>query len=282
MATSTLPGRPHTGPDPIMRRLDWSFPAPPVERELVSVLPDEPTDRPPLLFVHGLAHAAWCWQEHWMPAAADRGWPTYALSLRGHGASEGAEDLWKAPIRFFEHDVLQAITRLPSRPVLVGHSMGGLVVQRVLARYQARAGVLVAPVAGTHGFGMLAKLAGNRPLEVARALVGLPIRPDAGLLFGEHMDPVKGREYAERMVPDSRVAQYEMVLPRRLQPTRSPVLVMGGGDDSIVPPVDLVRTARHYRTRARLFRGMGHDLMLDAGWEAALDVMLRWLDETLT
>jgi pimeloyl-ACP methyl ester carboxylesterase len=41
----------------------------------------------PLLFVHGAWHAAWCWDEHFLPYFADRGYRAVALSLRGHGGS---------------------------------------------------------------------------------------------------------------------------------------------------------------------------------------------------
>lgn len=43
----------------------------------------------------------------------------------------------------------------------------------------------------------------------------------------------------------------------------------------------MARAARRYGTRARFFRGMGHDLMLERGWRAPLDVLLRWLEVTL-
>ena len=42
---------------------------------------------PPLLFVHGSAHAAWCWADHFLPWFAERGWPAHAVSLRGRGRS---------------------------------------------------------------------------------------------------------------------------------------------------------------------------------------------------
>ena len=41
----------------------------------------------PLLFVHGAAHAAWCWDEYFLDFFADRGYRAVALSLHGHGAS---------------------------------------------------------------------------------------------------------------------------------------------------------------------------------------------------
>jgi len=45
----------------------------------------------PILFVHGMWHAAWCWAEHLLPYFAQHGYASYALSLRGHGGSEGRD-----------------------------------------------------------------------------------------------------------------------------------------------------------------------------------------------
>ena len=39
----------------------------------------------PILFVHGMWHAAWCWEEFFLPYFAQHGYESYALSLRGHG-----------------------------------------------------------------------------------------------------------------------------------------------------------------------------------------------------
>jgi pimeloyl-ACP methyl ester carboxylesterase len=274
-----LPPR-HPG-EPVLRRRDWTFPAPPVRRELVEVLPDEPDPaKPPLLFVHGAWHGAWCWREHWMPAAAERGWRTYAVSLRGHGGSEGADALTFAPLRYYEHDVLQAITELPAPPVLVGHSMGGLVVQHVLERYRsAPAGVLVSPVPPGHGLEVLAAMARHHPASLVKALAGA--RPDAAAFFGPRADEVTVRRTQERLDDESWLATQQLVLPRRARTSRAPVLVLGGGDDTVTPPSSAVRTARHYGTKARLFRGMGHDLMLEPDWRAPLDAMLDWLGFTL-
>jgi pimeloyl-ACP methyl ester carboxylesterase len=267
--------------EPVLRRRDWTFPAPAVERELVEVLPDDPApSKPPLLFVHSAWHGAWCWQEHWMPAAAARGWRTYAVSLRGHGGSGGGDALTFAPLRYFEHDVLQAITELPAPPVLVGHSMGGLVVQHVLERYRsAPAGVLVAPVPPGHGLELLLSMARHHPASLAKALIGA--QPDAEAFFGPNAADATVRRTQLRMDDESWLATQQLVLPRRSRTSRAPVLVLGGGDDTVTPPSTAVRTARHYGTKARLFRGMGHDLMLEPQWRAPLDAMLGWLDLTL-
>ena len=150
---------------------------PPVENavgprglELVSARPSGPgPHKAPLLFVHGLGHGAWCW-EHWLQAAAEAGHPAYAVSLRGHGGSAGA--LRTARLSDYVDDVVHTAASLPQRAVLVGHSMGGLVVQKALARYAAHAGVLVAPVPAHPALGSLLAIARRHPADAARMSSG--------------------------------------------------------------------------------------------------------------
>jgi pimeloyl-ACP methyl ester carboxylesterase len=263
----------------VMEPLRWALPPAEVTTNVISHLPQGDTTRPPLLFVHGLSHAAWCWAEHWMPAAAERGWPCYAIDLRGHGASEGADRIRRWKLRDYEHDVLQAIVDLPSRPVLIGHSMGALVVRRVLTIYPALAGVLVTPAGGNHGLRVLGRLARRDPANAARALTLQPVRLDRRHLFTD-LDPAEAERHERRLTPESPLAQLEITLAPRPAASRAPVLVLGAGDDALIPVTDVVQTARSYATKPHIFRGMGHDLMLERRWREPLDLMLDWLDTT--
>jgi pimeloyl-ACP methyl ester carboxylesterase len=128
-----------------MRRWEWATPPTPVHREVLSALPAVDTRRPPLLFVPAAGSSAAAFAPVWLPYAAERGFPAYAVSLRGQGGSGGAELRRRTQLRDYAHDVVHAATALPVRPVLVGHGLGALVVARVLARYPARAAVLLAP-----------------------------------------------------------------------------------------------------------------------------------------
>ncbi|MFL6131094.1 MAG: alpha/beta hydrolase [Mycobacteriales bacterium] len=130
---------------PVMRRWDWAAPPAPVHREVLSAAAGTDTGRPPLLFVPDAGNGAAAFGPVWLPSAASRRFPAYALSLRGHGGSGGAE-LWRRTLlRDYAYDVLQVTAALPVRPVLVGHGFGALVVARVLGGYPARAAVLLAP-----------------------------------------------------------------------------------------------------------------------------------------
>jgi pimeloyl-ACP methyl ester carboxylesterase len=260
------------------RPLEWALPSRPVEREVLSRLPDTDTGYPPLLFVHGIRHSADCFAEHWLPYAAERGFPAYALSLRGHGGSGGRDRLRRTTLRDYVHDVVQAAVDLPRQPVLIGHSLGGLVVAGALARYPALGGVLLAPVAVDHGVGSALALGRRSPLALLRALAGrtIPLRPE--WLYAQLAAEAAAGQVA-RLGEESPLAQYQIVLHRRPGPPLggAPVLVVGTDEDRLVPAGDVRRTARHYRTEPVFHRGFGHDLMLESRWHEPLDTILSWV-----
>ena len=257
-----------------MRPWDWSFPSAPVaHREVRSAQPAEPAGRPPLLMVHGLAHGAWCFDENWIPAAAERGWPAYAVSLRGHGGSGGARHLRRTLTRDYVHDVLQTITELPEPPVLIGHSLGALVAQLVAERYPLRGLVLLTPAPVHSALGDLAAITMDRPADLVRALTGRTLSMEPDILFAG-LDLQTARAYSDRTGTESPLVQWELLLRRKVGPVRCPVLVVGVPGDRLVRPADVQRTAESYGVDPVWFPGMGHDVMLDAGWDRVLDTVL--------
>jgi pimeloyl-ACP methyl ester carboxylesterase len=258
----------------VMRPWDWALPPRPVShREVVSAQPDEPTSKPPLLMVHGIAHAAWCFGENWVPAAADAGFPSYALSLRGHGGSAGARHLRRTTIRDYVHDVMQTITELPEPPVLIGHSMGAIVAQLVAERYPLRGLVLLTPAPFHSAIGDLVMIARDRPADLGRAVVGQTLSMAPELLF-EGLDPVTARAYSDRTGTESPLVQWELLIPRTRGPVRCPVLVIGSPGDRLVRAEDVQRTADELGVEPVWFPGVGHDVMLDAGWDRVLATVL--------
>jgi pimeloyl-ACP methyl ester carboxylesterase len=257
-----------------MRPWDWAFPSRPVtHREVVSALPSSDEGRPPLLMVHGIAHGAWCFAENWIPAAAERGWPAYAVSLRGHGDSGGKRHLRTTLTRDYVHDVMQTITELPEPPVLIGHSMGAVVAQLVAERYPLRGLVLLTPAPLHSGVGDLLEIARDRPADALGAVVGKTLSMDPELLF-EGLDDETARRYSDRTQTESPLVQYELLLPRKVGPVRCPVLVVGSPGDRLVRAADVRRTAEAYGVEPVWFPGIGHDVMLDAGWDRVLDTVL--------
>lgn len=128
----------------VMRGRDYRDPIPHAAREVLAVLPEEPAGKPPLLFVGGDPRGARVFIENWLPHAARRGFPAHAVSVRGQG---GAAKV-KGDLRAYAHDLAQSAALLPSRPVLLGHGKGAAILAEGLARYPARAAVLIAPRLG--------------------------------------------------------------------------------------------------------------------------------------
>ncbi|MHB2209670.1 alpha/beta hydrolase [Methylobacterium sp. CM6257] len=73
-----------------------------------------------LLFVHGISVGAWIWDENILPYFAEAGFEAYAVSLRGHGASQGHERIATWRLADYTRDVGQAARRIGDPRVLVG------------------------------------------------------------------------------------------------------------------------------------------------------------------
>jgi pimeloyl-ACP methyl ester carboxylesterase len=263
------------------RPFDWALPPRPVPREIISRVPATDTGKPPLLFVHGIEHSARCFDEHWLPYAAERGFPAHAVSLRGHGDSGGRHLLGRATLRDYVHDVIQAAVSLPRQPVLIGQALGGLVVAKAMTRYPARGGVLMSPV-GT-GIGPALALGRRSPLALLRMAAGRRAPLRSRWLF-EELDAETAAGHAAQLGPESALAQYQIVFHRAPgKPLgNAPVLVMGAGRDKLVPPCDVRRTAAYYGTDAVFYKGFGHDLMLEKRWQEPIDGILSWADQLPT
>lgn len=251
------------------------------EPEVRHHLPDGPTSRPPLLFVHGVMHGAWCWEEHWIPSAVDRGWPCHAVELhQQRRAEEDDEGDRRWTLGDMRSDIASAIDQLDEPPVIIGHSTGARLALAVLADGLARAGVLLAPIPSRGNYKFPLHVLRRHPSDLVRLAMLRPLPPRRDYLFSERLSDHDAATYIRRLDPAAVRTQLEFGLPRRIPEIDVPLLVLGAEDDRLIDPVDVVRTARRLGTRARMFRDMGHSMMLDAGWRAPLEVMLHWLDES--
>ena len=117
--------------------------------EILHRAPVQPNShqRSPLLFIHGAYCGAAIWSTYFLPWFAARGWHAYALSLEGHGRSEGHGWLAALSIDDYVRNLSDVVVTFPTPPVLIAHSMGGFVLQRYLERENPSAGnVLLASV----------------------------------------------------------------------------------------------------------------------------------------
>lgn len=256
--------------------------------EVLRAAPAQPGRGAPLLFVHGAFSAAWCWAEHFLPYFADRGYDCYAVSLRGHGASEGSDQIHAHSLRDYVDDVARVVDSMPVKPVLVGHSMGGMVIQHYLDHADVPAAVLMASVPPSGLFGPSVDLAWRDPSFFGQ--MGLIQYANPGfatveglrrVLFSRRADDAVVAKTFARMQPESQRAICDMTWPRlRLRRRRlPPLLVLGAEHDAFFRPHSVHATAGHLGVEAEIIPGMAHAMMLEPDWQRVADRIHRWLAE---
>jgi non-heme chloroperoxidase len=245
--------------------------------EIRSRLPARESARPPLLFVHGGYCDAWCWEPYFLPWFAAKGYAAHAVSLRGHGASAGADTLYMAGLADYEADVEWAAAQLPSPPILIGHSMGAAIVELIVAKRPVRGAALLAPIPPSGLLSVATRLAtqhpglhdaDGRPGSVAP--LGRRARGAAPVLLRRTTSTRACSRRLHATLTASRRARCStcrcgstgrcLVATRLRCSSSAPRGIASAGPD------DVRATARHHGVEAVVLPGLAHMLMLEPGY----------------
>ena len=252
-----------------------------------SVLP--PAARAPILFIHGAFSGAWVWTELFMLHAAKRGRPSAALSVRGHGRSPGRDFLGSATLTDYAHDLRRALAEFVEPPIIVAHSLGALLAQRLLGHVGMRAIVMLAPLP-PEGLSILGPwLFMSRPtvwLDVVNAALGT-VRYDRSAsareaMFSQRLSARNAHRYAALMVVEGPRVLAEAHLPLPVMSAaflRIPALVIGAADDPLISRQTSRRTAAYHVADYLLAENCGHMLPIEPMAESIADQVLDWLDD---
>ncbi len=245
----------------------------------------QPVHATPLLFIHGAYTAAWCWQEHFLLWFAEQGYRSYAVSLSGHGGSRGREQLDSFGIADYVRDVAAVVETLPAAPALIGHSMGGFVVQKYLEAHAAPAAVLISSVPPQGLMSSVFGLMFQKPalLFDLNHLMGggrVAMNTLRETLFAQPVSELDLQRYFRYAQTESHRAIWDMTLFNLPHPSRVgdvPLLVLGAEFDHLIAPTLVEMTARTYGVEAEIFPDMGHGLMLERDWVKAARRIHDWL-----
>ncbi len=245
----------------------------------------EPTTKhqTPLLFVHGAWHASWCWQENFLPFFSGEGFACHAFDLRGHGQSEGSEGLRDYHLLDYVADLAQVVDGFERKPVLIGHSMGGMLSQKFAQDHEVAGLALLAsgPANGT-GYGAATQhpMAFLKFLLTRRGKAMISGRELAkSLFFSPDIPDTQFLEYYGQLQDESYRALLEIASGLGWKPLKGspPLLVVEAGRDAVIPRKRLEATARLYGAEPVRVDDVAHDLMIDSGWRQVAEVVNAWL-----
>jgi pimeloyl-ACP methyl ester carboxylesterase len=228
------------------------------------------SERPPLLFVHGafVTHESF---RPWVQYFAERGWHAVAASRRGR-AGLPPERAIGVTIADYVDDTLKMVEALSEKPIVIGHSLGGLIAQKLAELGKARALVLMSsapaamltaqPVALPTYLPMMPKIMTGRPIKPTRrgcttiALNRMPA--EACPILHAQLVHESGKVYREMIFGSFKVDFSKIDCP---------AMVLSGVQDRIVAPKLVEWTAARLGVPARLYKEHAPWLLEEAGWE---------------
>jgi pimeloyl-ACP methyl ester carboxylesterase len=241
---------------------------------------------PPVLFVHGFFGLAIAF-ERMMGCLTAKGHRCVAIDLRGHGDSALSGDLGKVSIHDYADDV-DRVARLLGDPIIVGHSMGGLLAQLVAERGVAKGIVLLSP-APPRGIPVLSlKLAIHQAKYMPAILTSrivVPGRSDLRALVLNRVPEAERDALLDLLVPDSGRAALQMSVlgvPVDRDRVKAPALVIAGDEDLFIPASRGRRVADRYGAPFRLAPGRGHMLIIEPGYEELCEWIADWIRSTFS
>ena len=252
-----------------------------------------PKNRTPVIMVHGGFCGGWVYDSFRVPFEK-AGHGCVAPDLRGHAPGDRGGAVVGVSMADYAKDIAALICAQPEPPVLVGHSMGGLVAMMAAARAPVRALILLAP---SSPWGVAGSSLEEAAQAVALHALGpfwlQAIDPDyasARLYSLDKLDRDARKAAFSRMKAESGRALWETLnwwldpfMTTQVPPERigAPVLALAGDRDLIHPPSTVRQTAERLSAEVKVFPGMSHWLIGEAGWEAVADACLEWLTRQL-
>ena len=256
----------------------------------------------PVVFMHGLWLHATGWAD-WIEMFRSAGYDPIAPGYPGDGASvqetrSHPERLAGLGIDDLTAAYTKAIAALPAKPIVVGHSLGGLIAQKLLAQGTAAAAIAVNPgqIKGVLRIPLVQLRSGSaalsRPGNRRRAISLNAKQFRFG--FGNALSAAESQDLFERWtIPGPGRPAFEVATSNLLRTSpaavdtrlddRGPLLFIAGGADHIVPPA-VVKAACNLYAGSRAttdyheFPGRGHSMVLDHGWRDVAEYSLSWLN----
>jgi len=255
--------------------------------ERIVYAPKQRLHEAPILMAHGMWHGAWCW-EAWQKLFTEWGWESIAYSLPGHAQSPVQRPVWLCTYDYYLAFVRDEVKRLPRKPILMGHSMGGGLCQWYLRHIgdDLPAIVLVAPWTSHNMMAdsgplvlkldplvaILVSLAWNaRPYVRSPRIAARALITDGALLSPEELFARLGTESALVMM------QHNPPFWHPTENVKTPMLLLAAEKDAVIGVEPLRRSAAHYNATYVVIPNAGHNLMMEKSYQETAQQINDWL-----
>ncbi len=249
---------------------------------------------PSVLFVHGSMHGAWCWH-NFMGYFYQQNITCKALSLRGHGKSGGGRQLHRWRLSDYVEDVHNIINTFDRPPIIIGHSLGGMVVQKYMEKYgceKISATVLLSCSAFSL-FKTVLRISHITTPSFVKNLFSkvlllksthkLAMIADAQTLkrafFSEGFSDNEAKQHYQHIQGESLLAILGLIFFKKISPKAItvPIATMVGSEDRVVKPSEVQKSAHYLNAEYFSIAGNAHDLMLDTQWRESAQCITGWI-----
>ena len=260
------------------------------------------TSPTPVVFINGLWLHASSWAK-WLDLYREAGYDPIAPGWPGEPATvaearEHPDLVANTSIDDAVSHFSEVVDALPAKPILIGHSFGGLLAEKMLGMDVAVAAVAIDPT----------QIKGVLPLPLAQLRSALPALGNPANLhkavsltatqfrygFGNELSEEESDALYEKWAIPAPARPFFQAAAANFAPhsqakvdtgnaARGPLLLISGTKDHTVPDVSTRSTFKQYRhsdaiTELKQFEGRGHSLTIDSGWREVAEATLTWIE----
>jgi len=240
----------------------------------------------PLVFVHGAWCGKWIWMANFVPFFEEKGYRCVAMDLRGHGGSEGKENLRKYTSSDYEEDARSVIKSVGGNAILMGHSMGGGIIEKMITKQPVAAAVLIGPIPphGAKQFSdRLMKNYRGTMMKVAltknmKSIVEDPQRAKL-MFFGKEVPEAAFKICQSNLGNESYTCAREIEKPLvtgNPNPYNVPILLIGASQDWVFGPDEIKKAGEVYGVQP-IFYDDGHALQMENCWKEVATDIDKWI-----
>ncbi len=253
--------------------------------ERITYMPKTRHFKTPIVMQHGMWQRAQCWQE-WQKLFAEWGWETHAYSLPGHGDSPAQRPIRWCTLGYYLDFLKVEIARLAAPPILMGHSMGGALIQWYLKKVgDLPVAVLVASATSHDMIMQVLRTLFVDPVGFVLSVLNLTTTPmvrtprRAAKILLSDTAMVTPEELHALLGPDSMwvLMQYNPLLWSPRKDVKIPMLWLAGAKDVLIPEAKGRRSAAFYGADYIVVEEAGHNIMMERNSHTTAETIHNWL-----